>query len=68
MLSMGIIHFGGLMIYKMQSATSSALLFPVWLGVGALIYLYYGFSRNRSNENEIHRQLVHNKNKQEILK
>lgn len=66
MPSLGIICCGGLMIYKMQSATSSALLFPLWLGVGALIYLYYGFSRNRSNENEIHRKLVHEK--QEILK
>lgn len=66
--SMGILCCGGLMIYKMQSATSSAILFPVWLGVGALIYLYYGFSRNRTNENEVHKEIVHKNNKQEITK
>ena len=65
--ALGIICCGGLMIYKLQSASSSALLFPVWLGIGALIYLYYGFTRNRANENEIHKEIVHNK-QQELIK
>ena len=64
--ALGIICCGGLMIYKLQSVSSSALLFPVWLGVGALIYLYYGFRRNRMNENEIHKKIV--REKQELVK
>ena len=56
---MGIVCCGGLMVYKSLEAGSSALLFPVWLGVGAIIYLLYGFIRNRDNENKIHRELVH---------
>lgn len=57
--SLGIICCGGLMIYKSLQAGSSALLFPVWLGVGAIIYLLYGFIKNRNNENKIHKELVH---------
>ena len=56
---LGIVCCGGLMVYKSMEAGSSALLFPVWLGVGAIIYLLYGFIRNRDNENKIHRELVH---------
>lgn len=65
--ALGIITCGGLMIYKSMMPSSSALLFPVWLGVGAMIYLLYGFVKNRMNENQIHREKVHNK-KQETLK
>ena len=57
--SLGIICCGGLMVYKSLQAGSSALLFPVWLGFGAIIYILYGFIKNRNNENEIHNQLVH---------
>ncbi len=56
---MGIICCGGLMVYKSMQSTSSALLFPVWLGIGAIIYILYGFIRNRDNENKIHREIVH---------
>lgn len=56
---LGVICCGGLMVYKSMEAGSSALLFPVWLGVGAIIYLLYGFIRNRDHENKIHRELVH---------
>lgn len=59
--SMGIICCGGLMIYKSMEAGSSALLFPIWLGIGAIIYLLYGFIKNRNNENKIHNELVHGK-------
>lgn len=65
--SLGIITCGGLMVYKSMQPSGSAILFPVWLGVGAMIYLLYGFVKNRLNENAIHNEKVHNK-KQEILK
>ncbi len=64
---LGIICCGGLMIYKSIQPSSSALLFPVWLGVGALIYLLYGFVRNRQNENRLHNKKVELK-KQEMTK
>ena len=56
--SLGILCCGGLMIYKMQQTSNSALLFPLWLGIGALIYLYYGFIKNRNKENELHNEKV----------
>ena len=56
--SLGIICCGGLMVYKSLQAGSSALLFPVWLGVGAIFYLLYGFIKNRNNENKVHKELV----------
>ena len=59
--TLGILCCGGLMIYKSMQSSSSALLFPVWLGIGAIIYLLYGFIHNRIHENEVHKQLVHNK-------
>ncbi len=67
--SLGILCCGGLMIYKSAQAGSSALLFPVWLGIGAVIYLLYGFIKNRNNENRIHKELVHGKDiEQEVIK
>src|SRR5574344_371119 len=66
---LGIVCCGGLMIYKSLQSSSSALLFPVWLGFGAIIYLLYGFIKNRNNENKIHRERVHIKTKpQKVLK
>ena len=59
--ALGIICCGGLMIYKSMQPSSSALLFPVWLGVGAMIYLLYGFVKNRINENKIHNEKVEQK-------
>lgn len=59
--TMGILCCGGLMVYKSMQQSSSALLFPVWLGVGAIIYLLYGFIKNRLNENKIHREKVEQK-------
>ena len=64
---MGIITCGGLMVYKSMQPSSSALLFPVWLGVGAMIYLLYGFVKNRINENKLHLEKVELK-KQELMK
>ena len=65
--TLGIIICGGLMVYKSMQPSGSALLFPVWLGVGAIIYLLYGFVRNRQNENKIHNEKVELK-KQEMMK
>ncbi len=65
--ALGIICCGGLMVYKSMQAGSSALLFPVWLGVGAIIYLLYGFIKNRNNENKIHREMIHAFEKQEEI-
>ena len=65
--ALGIIICGGLMVYKSMQPSGSALLFPVWLGVGAIIYLLYGFVKNRINENKIHNEKVELK-KQEMMK
>ena len=59
--ALGIICCGGLMVYKFMQSGTSALLFPVWIGIGAIIYLLYGFIRNRDNENKLYKELVHGK-------
>lgn len=51
----GIICCGGLMIYSMvvakgQTAVLSTMLFVVWVIMGALIYLSYGYRKNREAE------------------
>ena len=65
--AMGILCCGGLMVYKSMQPSGSALLFPVWLGVGAMIYLLYGFVKNRLNENKLHNEKVEQR-KQELSK
>lgn len=47
---LGIVCCGGLMIYSTKFLTTSALLFPVWIGIGALIYFNYGYKKNRKIE------------------
>ena len=47
---LGIICCGGLMIYSFNYLTTSALLFPAWIGFGALIYIHYGYKKNRVME------------------
>ena len=47
---MGIVCCGGLMIYSMQFLTTSAILFPIWVGFGALVYFHYGYKKNRKIE------------------
>lgn len=44
---LGIVCCGGLMVCKMMEVSTATLLFPVWLGAGALIYFHYGYKRNR---------------------
>jgi APA family basic amino acid/polyamine antiporter len=58
---LGIICCGGLMIYSMKFLSTSALLFPLWLGIGALIYFHYGYKKNRYKENEIHIEKIEQK-------
>lgn len=65
--SLGIICCSGLMIYKSMQPSGSAMLFPVWLGIGALIYLLYGYVSNRKNENILHKEKVAIK-RQELYK
>ena len=50
----GIILCGGLMIYSMVINPSiSALLFPVWILVGLVIYAGYGYKKNRLAEQSV---------------
>lgn len=51
--SLGIICCGGLMIYSMTISKTSAIFFPIWLGLGALIYFHYGYKKNRKAEFKI---------------
>lgn len=48
--SLGILTCGGLMIYSMILDKTSALFFPIWVGLGALIYFHYGYKKNRVTE------------------
>ncbi len=47
---LGVLCCGGLMIFSLRTLTTSAVLFPLWLGVGALIYFHYGYKKNRKKE------------------
>ena len=48
--TLGIVICGGLMIYSLQSLTTSALYFPLWLLIGLLIYIFYGYKQKRMEE------------------
>lgn len=62
--ALGIICCGGLMIYSMQFLTTSALLFPLWLGIGALIYFHYGYKKNRKIEIANESSIIQEKEKE----
>lgn len=47
---LGIIFCGGLMFYSFKTLKSSASLFVIWLILGVLIYLQYGYVKNRKAE------------------
>lgn len=68
---LGILCCGGLMIYSMQFLTTSALLFPVWVGFGALIYFHYGYKKNRKVEiaqaNNLENEKEIGKNEQPVI-
>ena len=59
---LGIVCCSGLMLYSMKFLTTSRLLFPVWLAIGAMIYFSYGYHVNRKNEQN---KLVSEANQQE---
>ena len=46
----GIICCAGLMVCKLTTLSDSAILFPLWLIIGAAIYFAYGYSQNRLAE------------------
>lgn len=64
--SLGIICCGGLMIYKSMQQSRSAVLFPIWLAIGILIYLFYGFVKNRLYENIIHNEKIAKKKQEQV--
>lgn len=47
---LGIVTCGGLMIYSMKSLKTSAVLFPLWLLFGVIIYIIYGYRKQREIE------------------
>ncbi len=48
--AMGILLCGTLMCVAVASMGKTALLFPLWLLIGVLIYAFYGYKRNRRIE------------------
>lgn len=66
--SLGILCCGGLMLYSMQFLTTSALLFPLWLGIGAMIYFHYGYQKNRVKENKEHNEKVELKKQEKLTR
>ena len=49
----GILCCGVLMVFSMRNLKTSAILFPIWLGLGALLYFHYGYKKNRKKEAKI---------------
>ncbi|MFI3300636.1 MAG: amino acid permease [Candidatus Gastranaerophilales bacterium] len=47
---LGILTCAGLMIYSMKFLSTSALYFPLWLLIGLLIYIGYGYGQKRLEE------------------
>ncbi len=46
----GIVCCLGLMLCKLKTLSSSAIMFPIWLVIGAAIYFAYGYRQNRLEE------------------
>lgn len=47
---LGILTCGGLMVYSMKNLKTSATLFPIWLLIGVVIYVVYGYKTQRKIE------------------
>ena len=45
---LGIISCGGLMLYSMKFLTTSSLYFPLWLLMGVMIYVGYGYKQKEA--------------------
>lgn len=63
---LGILCCGGLMIYSMTVSTTSAIFFPIWIGMGALVYLHYGYKKNRKIEIARAKEMTQEKEKELI--
>lgn len=44
---LGVITCGWLMIYSMKNLKTSSVLFPLWLFMGLIIYISYGYKKQR---------------------
>lgn len=65
--SLGILCCGWLDDIQIYAAIRFGFIVPCLAGIGAIIYLLYGFVKNRINENKLHNQKIELK-KQEMIK
>lgn len=49
---LGILFCSGLVIYSMKFLTTSSLYFPLWLLIGLLIYVFYGYKQKRKEKSK----------------
>ena len=47
---LGILLCGGIMIHGFMTLGISAILFPLWIVLGMIIYFAYGYKKQRRNE------------------
>lgn len=59
---LGILTCGGLMVYSMKHLKTSSALFPLWLLIGLIIYVIYGYNTQRKIE-ALKQRKKENKNK-----
>src|SRR5574344_1823417 len=66
---LGIITCSGLMFYSMKSLKTSTTLFPLWLLIGFLIYVFYGYRKQRLEDRGItHRTEIQRKSAEKTVK
>ena len=58
----GIVFCSGLMFVALREVKTSAMLFPLWLVLGIVIYFMYGYQSNRKQEALKFERLEQNKN------
>lgn len=49
---LGVLSCGLLMVYSMGHLKTSSTLFPLWLLIGFVIYVFYGYKKQRETEKE----------------
>jgi len=47
---LGVVFCGGLMLHALITLGTSAILFPLWILIGAVIYFVYGYRKHRELE------------------